>query len=166
MDEMFKNITFWISLLTSLLQTRCVQAGNVIGINIYRTDDAPYYFRGNKVLLAIACYNIALMVFTKFFYVSVNKYVPILPLYFRDATDLSQRKRETKWKAMSKEERQHYLETTNDKGNKRYTTIQTSRDYLLTLVQIGLPLCSLVTHRKAYDNLLVRLANGRKHWKQ
>ena len=79
----------------------CVQASNVIGINIYRTDDAPYYFRGNKVLIAIACYNIVLLVATKFFYVSVNK------------------KRSTKWKAMSKEEREHYLETTTDRGNKR-----------------------------------------------
>ena len=71
------------------------------GINIYRTDDSPYYFRGNKVLIAIACYNLVLLVATKFFYVSVNK------------------KRETKWSAMSKEEKEHYLATTTDRGNKR-----------------------------------------------
>lgn len=78
-----------------------VQASNVIGINIYRADDAPYYYRGNKVLIGIACYNIILMVATKIFYVRVN------------------RKRAAIWDAMTKEERQQYLNTTTDKGNKR-----------------------------------------------
>jgi hypothetical protein len=41
------------------------------------------------------------MVATKFFYVNVNK------------------KRAAKWDAMSKEEREHYLNTTTDRGNKR-----------------------------------------------
>ena len=78
-----------------------VQASNVIGINIYRANDAPYYFTGNKALIGIACYNIVLIVVTKIFYVRVN------------------RKREAIWNGMSKEERQHYLDTTTDKGNKR-----------------------------------------------
>ena len=41
------------------------------------------------------------MVATKFFYVHVNK------------------KRAAKWDVMSKEERERYLATTTDKGNKR-----------------------------------------------
>jgi hypothetical protein len=61
--------------VASALYNMCVQASNIIGINIYRTDDAPYYHRGNSVLIAIACYNICLMVATKFFYVHVNKSV-------------------------------------------------------------------------------------------
>ena len=53
------------------------------------------------MLIAIACHNIVTMVATKFFYVSVNK------------------KRAAKWDAMTKEEREIYLLTTKDKGNKR-----------------------------------------------
>lgn len=78
-----------------------VQASNIIGINIYRTDDAPYYHRGNTVLIAIAVYNIFVMVGTKLFYVRTNK------------------KRAAQWDAMSKEEKDHYLTTTKDRGNKR-----------------------------------------------
>lgn len=40
---------------------------------IYRTNDKPLYRTGNKVLIAIACYNIALFVFAKVFYVTVNR---------------------------------------------------------------------------------------------
>ena len=40
---------------------------------IYRTDDKPLYRRGNKILIAIACYNVVLFIFAKVFYVTVNK---------------------------------------------------------------------------------------------
>ena len=59
--------------VASALYNMAVQASNIIGINIYRTYDAPYYYQGNKVLIAIACYNLALMVGAKYFYVTVNK---------------------------------------------------------------------------------------------
>ena len=68
---------------------------------IYRTADKPYYYTGNKVLIAICVYNIFLFVGAKLFYVYVN------------------RSRDKKWNAMSKEEKDHYLATTSDKGNKR-----------------------------------------------
>ena len=55
----------------------------------------------NKVLIAICVYNFALFIGAKLFYVRVN------------------RKRAAIWDAMSQEEKQHYLATTNDKGNKR-----------------------------------------------
>jgi len=50
-----------------------VQASNIIGSNIYRTEDKPNYYTGNKVLIAIACYNLVLFLATKIFYVRVNK---------------------------------------------------------------------------------------------
>ena len=87
--------------VASALYNMCVQASNVIGINIYRTDDAPYYHRGNTILIAIAAYNICIMVAAKLFYVWTNK------------------KRAAKWDAMSKQEKEHYLSTTTDRGNKR-----------------------------------------------
>lgn len=70
-------------------------------LQIYRENDKPLYFTGNKVLIALCCYNIALFVGAKVFYVSINK------------------KREKTWNAMSKDEKEHYLATTTDKGNKR-----------------------------------------------
>lgn len=100
-----------------------VQTSNIIGNQIYRTDDAPLYYTGNKVLIAIVCYNLVLFVGTKIFYVKVNKYV-VLFLFVTQTEQLANdrflnRKRATKWNAMSKEEKEYYLQTTTDKGNKR-----------------------------------------------
>jgi len=36
-----------------------VQPGDVISSNIYRTDDAPYFRTGNKILIGITCMNLA-----------------------------------------------------------------------------------------------------------
>lgn len=68
---------------------------------IYRTPDAPLYRTGNKVLIGITVYNFFLFIAAKYYYVTVNK------------------RRATKWDAMSKEERETYLATTKDKGNMR-----------------------------------------------
>jgi hypothetical protein len=59
------------------------------------------YRTGNKVLIGICAYNFALFIGAKLFYVYVNK------------------KRETVWNGMTHEEREQYLSTTKDKGNKR-----------------------------------------------
>ena len=40
---------------------------------IYRTNDAPNYYTGNKVLIAIVCYNILLFIGAKIFYASINR---------------------------------------------------------------------------------------------
>jgi hypothetical protein len=87
--------------VASALYNMCVQASNIISQNIYRDDDKPYYRRGNKVLIGICVCNFVLFIAAKLYYVNVNK------------------KREKIWQSMNKEEKETYLETTNDKGNKR-----------------------------------------------
>ncbi|KAF2719843.1 phthalate transporter [Polychaeton citri CBS 116435] len=87
--------------VASALYNMCVQASSIIGSNIYRQDDKPNYYRGNKVLIALVCYNIAVFVGAKIFYVTVN------------------RRRQRIWDSMSREEKDVYLTTTTDKGNKR-----------------------------------------------
>ncbi|KAJ8115564.1 hypothetical protein OPT61_g2816 [Boeremia exigua] len=87
--------------VASALYNMFVQASSIIGSNIYREDDKPLYRRGNKVLIAICVYNFALFIGAKIFYVLVNK------------------NRDTVWNSMSKEDKETYLETTKDKGNKR-----------------------------------------------
>lgn len=49
------------------------QLNDADGEQIYREADAPFYFTGNKILIGVALYNIALFIGTKRFYVSVNK---------------------------------------------------------------------------------------------
>ncbi len=87
--------------VSAALYNMFVQASGIIASNIYRKDDAPRYKRGNRVLLSLCIVNIALYVFTKLYYVYRN------------------RSRDTKWNAMTEDERVHYLATTTDAGNKR-----------------------------------------------
>ncbi|KAH8668663.1 major facilitator superfamily domain-containing protein [Xylariales sp. PMI_506] len=78
-----------------------VQAGGIISSNIYRSDDAPLYRRGNHVLISVLCLNIVVYVLTKVYYVWRNK------------------QRSNIWNAMTDEEKIRYLDTTTDEGNKR-----------------------------------------------
>lgn len=87
--------------VASALYNMCVQASSVIGSNIYRNNDKPLYRTGNKVLISICVYNMALFIGAKVFYVAKN------------------RSRRQKWDAMTAWEKQRYLETTTDRGNKR-----------------------------------------------
>ncbi|KAF2190867.1 MFS general substrate transporter [Zopfia rhizophila CBS 207.26] len=87
--------------VASALYNMCVQASSIISQNIYRDDDKPLYRRGNRVLIGICAYNFALFIVAKLYYLSIN------------------RKREKIWDAMSKDEKERYLNTTTDKGNKR-----------------------------------------------
>jgi hypothetical protein len=97
--------------VASALYNMCVQASNIIAQNIYRDDDKPMYRRGNKVLLGICAYNFVLFIGAKLYYVNVNK------------------KREKIWGAMSKDEKEQYLETTTDKGNKRFVSFTNRTKY-------------------------------------
>jgi hypothetical protein len=87
--------------VASALYNMTVQASNIIAQNIYRDDDKPLYRRGNKILIAIAVWNFFVFIGAKFYYMGINK------------------KRERIWGSMNKEEKETYLETTKDKGNKR-----------------------------------------------
>lgn len=68
---------------------------------IYRTNDAPYYRTGNKVLLGIIAWTTFLVFAIKFYYKWRND------------------RREKIWSAMTLEQRDEYLRTTKDQGNKR-----------------------------------------------
>lgn len=47
---------------------------------IYRDNDKPYYYTGNRILIGIAVFNFCLFVATKIFYVSINRYaVDVFP---------------------------------------------------------------------------------------
>ena len=59
------------------------------------------YRRGNRVLLGIIAFNIVWAIFMKTYYIWRNK------------------KRDEVWDAMSREQKDHYLATTRDEGNKR-----------------------------------------------
>ncbi|KAK0103873.1 hypothetical protein ONS96_004982 [Cadophora gregata f. sp. sojae] len=87
--------------VSAALYNMFVQASGIIASNVYRKDDAPRYKRGNRVLLSICIVNMGLYTFTKFYYLKRNAY------------------REKKWRAMTEDERIHYLATTTDEGNKR-----------------------------------------------
>ncbi|SMR53101.1 unnamed protein product [Zymoseptoria tritici ST99CH_1E4] len=87
--------------VSAALYNMFVQSGNIIGVNIYREDDRPYYIRGNRILLGICCFNIILLPLVKFYYVSKNK------------------RREAKWREMSGEEQVDYVKHTTDEGAKR-----------------------------------------------
>ena len=87
--------------VASAMYNMCVQASSIISQNIYRDDDKPLYRRGNKVLIGICSMNFVLFIAAKVYYVVVN------------------RRRERVWSGMTKEEKDHYLATTTDRGNKR-----------------------------------------------
>ncbi|KIW49334.1 hypothetical protein, variant [Exophiala xenobiotica] len=87
--------------VSAALYNMFVQAGNIVGSNIYREDDRPLYRRGNKILLGICCFNIALFFFVKYYYLHRNK------------------SREEAWSKMSGEEKIEYIHNTNDEGSKR-----------------------------------------------
>ncbi|KAJ5918630.1 hypothetical protein N7466_010622 [Penicillium verhagenii] len=77
------------------------QAGAIISSNVYRDDDKPYYRRGNRILLTVVGWNIVMTIFIKCYFVWRN------------------RTREQIWNSMSAEQKNHYLKTTEEEGNKR-----------------------------------------------
>ncbi|KAI9844265.1 MAG: hypothetical protein M1837_005675 [Sclerophora amabilis] len=100
----------WCSRNSNSVRTRAVSAAlynmasqisAIISANIYLEDDKPEYRRGNRVLVALTCYNMALYVFIKAYYTWRNN------------------SKEKVWTGMSHQERLTYLDTTTDEGNKK-----------------------------------------------
>ncbi|EME79282.1 uncharacterized protein MYCFIDRAFT_79616 [Pseudocercospora fijiensis CIRAD86] len=87
--------------VSAALYNMMVQAGNIIGTNIYRDDDRPYYIRGNRILLGFCCFNVVLFVAVKYYYVRRNK------------------RREEAWAKLTGEEKVDYVRNTEDEGAKR-----------------------------------------------
>lgn len=85
----------------SAMYNMMVQIGGVLSANIYSQDDAPLFRQGNKKLFIIAIALIPVLVFTKVYYIARNN------------------QKSQKWSSMSPEERDHYIRTTTDSGNKR-----------------------------------------------
>ncbi|KFY24878.1 hypothetical protein V491_01981 [Pseudogymnoascus sp. VKM F-3775] len=85
----------------SAMYNMVCQASYMASSNIYREDDKPLYRRGNKILLAIVGWNIIMAIFVKGYYMWRNK------------------TRSAIWDAMTLEDREHYLRTTKEEGNKR-----------------------------------------------
>ncbi|KAF1966847.1 MFS general substrate transporter [Bimuria novae-zelandiae CBS 107.79] len=87
--------------VSAALYNMFVQTGNIIGVNIYREDDRPYYIRGNRILLGICCFNMVSFVLVKYYYVARNK------------------RREEAWAKLTGEEKVAYVRETKDEGAKR-----------------------------------------------
>ncbi len=90
--------------ITAATYNVIVQIGSLIGTQIYRSYDAPYYKRGNAVCLAICVLSLATFVVQRSVLVYLNK------------------KKQEKWAAMSAEERMIYQgdkDARERDGNKR-----------------------------------------------
>ncbi|KAJ3027193.1 hypothetical protein HDV00_011347 [Rhizophlyctis rosea] len=87
--------------VASAFYNMSVQAGNIIGSNIYREDDKPYYHRGNNILIGIAVMNFFLFIGVRTYYIKRNAW------------------KKEKWTSMTLKEQEEYLRTTTDEGNKR-----------------------------------------------
>ncbi|RDW63616.1 allantoate permease-2 [Coleophoma cylindrospora] len=87
--------------VSAALYNMMVQLGNVIANQIYRTDDAPLYHRGNRNLIIINVLSIFVFLGTKVYYV------------WRNHT------KEKKWASMSEEERKDYVANSTEIGSRR-----------------------------------------------
>lgn len=76
--------------ITAATYNVIVQIGSVIGSQIYRDDDKPYYYRGNKVCISILCLALVAFLAQRQWLVLLNK------------------RKERKWQAMTSEERSQY----------------------------------------------------------
>ncbi|KIX97485.1 uncharacterized protein Z520_06937 [Fonsecaea multimorphosa CBS 102226] len=87
--------------VSAAVYNMCYQFGSIIAVNVYRNDDKPYYYRGNRALIGITCASIVLFFLAKLYYVKRNQH------------------KETRWMALSPIEQEQYLSTTTDTGSRR-----------------------------------------------
>lgn len=88
--------------VSASLYNMFVQASAMIGANVYQAKDKPRYLKANTGLIVICVWMCVVQYpFTYFYYRWRN------------------RRKQAVWETMSQEERNHYLKTTTDEGNKR-----------------------------------------------
>ncbi|RSH92087.1 hypothetical protein EHS25_008499 [Saitozyma podzolica] len=87
--------------VASSVYNMAVQAASLIASNIYQPSDAPYYHKGNKVLTGIVVGNLVLYGLTKAWYIYRNH------------------SRAKIWDSWTLDQRDEYIRTTKDQGNKR-----------------------------------------------
>ena len=87
--------------ISSAVYNLCTQAGSIVAANIYRSDDSPFYHRGNLQLFKIGCILVPLLVVVRVYYGWRNK------------------QKDMRWKSMSNDEQVKYIRYTSDEGNKR-----------------------------------------------
>jgi hypothetical protein len=78
-----------------------VQASTLIASNVYQPSDAPYYHKGNRVLLGLISATIVAFWLAKAWYVLRNRHKAKI------------------WDSWTTAEKDEYLRTTKDKGNRR-----------------------------------------------
>jgi hypothetical protein len=100
----------WCSANSNSVKTRTVsaalvnmvsQAAGISSSHIYRESDAPYYHRGNDILLLITIAGLVACIFAKIYYVGVN------------------RRRDEIWNSMTERQRSYYTMNTKDEGSNR-----------------------------------------------
>ncbi|TVY81325.1 putative transporter [Lachnellula suecica] len=90
--------------ITAAIYNVIVQIGSLIGSQIYRSYDSPYYHQGNKVLIAICVLSLAAFLMQRAYLSILNN------------------RKEKKWEFMTWEERSAYQNNQNVReldGNKR-----------------------------------------------
>ncbi|KAJ5377706.1 transporter [Penicillium cataractarum] len=87
--------------VATALYNMMVQVSNIVGNNIYREKDKPYYRTGNKVLIGLAAWSLVMFIIAKYYYVWRNK------------------KNAAIWDNMTSEERERYVVENKHLGNKR-----------------------------------------------
>ena len=90
--------------ITAATYNVIVQVGSLISSQLYRADDAPYYHRGNKVLISLCVASIATFIIQNLWLRTLN------------------RRKEKVWSAMSEADKAHYQAEKSAReaeGNKR-----------------------------------------------
>ncbi|KAL4919518.1 major facilitator superfamily domain-containing protein [Aspergillus aurantiobrunneus] len=87
--------------VASALYNMSVQISSIAGANVYRTEDAPYYKHGNKVLIALAVSSMVMFSAAKLYY------------------DWRNRRNAAKWAALTSAQREAYLRENPVLNNKR-----------------------------------------------
>ncbi|WVQ68823.1 uncharacterized protein L199_007032 [Kwoniella botswanensis] len=78
-----------------------VQAASLVASNVYQPSDSPYYHKGNRVLAGLSAASIVLVLLAKLWYIYRNN------------------QKSKIWDSWTVQEKEDYLRTTKDKGNKR-----------------------------------------------